>query len=164
MRLQQKLEHQQAVNEWVDISKFNHPHAVTLTLKKSVSGMYLNKPVRVAISKGAASENFRRFLDILNGKVFRKYGKRYNKRIKVFAAMERSKTKHLHYHAAIDCPKEYQGNDFEGLIRECWAKTIWGNEQMCVVSEMNQGWITYITKLRDKYSVTDAVDWINVTL
>lgn len=164
MRLQQKLEHQQAVNEWVDISKFNNPYAVTLTLKKSVSGTYLNKPVRAAISKSAASDNFRRFLAILNGKVFRKSGKRYNKRIKVFAVMERSETKHLHYHAAIDCPREYQGNDFEGLIRECWAKTIWGDKQMHVVSEINQGWISYTNKLRDKYSVTDAVDWINVNL
>ncbi len=164
MRFEQKIKHQKAVREWVDISKFNNPYAVTLTLKKSVSGDYLNKPVRVVISKGAASDNFRRFLHFLNGTIYRRVGKRFNKHIKVFAVIERSETKHLHYHAVIDCPKEYVGNDFEGLIRECWAKTIWGNEQIKVDTKINQGWIRYITKLRDKYSVTDAVDWINVTL
>lgn len=164
MQYDLNVRHQEAIREWIDISKWNNPYAVTLTLKKSIPSFIQDRPVRPRISKTVASDNFKRFLNILNGMVFRKSAKRYNKRIKVVGVMERTDTKHLHYHAVIDCPKEFKGNDFEATIKEAWAKTLWAHEQVHVKSNIDQGWIRYITKLRDKYSVTDAVDWINVTL
>ena len=82
----------------------------------------------------------------------------------VFAVLEGTKTKHLHYHAIIDVPLGKGINNFEQMVRETWLSTEWGDKQIDVKFNANQGAVDYMTKTRDKYSVADSIDWSNVAL
>lgn len=162
--------HQKAVREWMDISDWDNPHDVTLTFKKFNLSLIKGMSVKVFLEPNIACDNFRRFLNFLNRSAILRAAYRSGHRLKVFAVMEESPTKHLHYHAAIECPvgnkrsKKLIALGFEELVKQAWLKTLWGDVQMEVKSGTNNGWIDYITKKYDKYTVTDGIDWTNVHL
>lgn len=151
-----------AVREWIDIKNWNNPYAVTFTLKKKINRYESKNSDKVYLDEFKASQNFRYFLNILNKQVFGNGAQRYGLKVDVFPIIEQSDTKHLHYHIILDCPSGIKTNNYEELIRECWAKTDWGDVQMCVKSFADSGWVSYITKIADKYSIADAIDWNNV--
>ena len=151
-----------ALKKWLDIEKWKNPFAVTFTLKKNLDGMYLTKSNIIYLDEFEASKNFRYFLNILNKKLFGNRSSRYGLKVDVFPIIEQSDTKHLHYHIIIDCPPNQKTNNYEILIRECWSKTDWGDVQMCIKTFADIGWVSYITKTRDKYSVAESIDWNNV--
>lgn len=155
---------QLAIRKWIDISKWNNPCSIDLTMKKSIKYYNNNGSMRKKISKYEAYNNFRHFLNILNKKIFGNASIRYGKSLVVFAVLEGTKNKHLHYHAIIDVPLGKDIKDFKKMLRETWLETDWGDEQMKINFNINQGKLNYITKLKDKYSVADSIDWLNVTL
>lgn len=151
-----------AVKEWIDIGKWNNPYSVTFTFKRQIYGSDATKSDKVYLDEFKASQNLRHFLNILHKKMFGNTTSRFGARVDVFPAMEQSDTKHLHYHMILDCPSGLRTNNYEELIRECWQKTEWGDVQMCVKSFADEGWVSYILKNADKYSVAEAIDWNNV--
>lgn len=160
----ENFKHQSALREWIDISKWKNPCFVTLTMKKGKTYYSNSGSTRKKITKYEASSNFRHFLNILNKRIFGNGFTRYGKCMTVFAVLEGTKTKHLHYHAIIDVPLGKGINNFEQMVLETWLATEWGDKQIDVKFNANQGAVNYMTKTRDKYSVADSIDWSNVAL
>ena len=69
---------------------------VTLTLKQSAEGVYLDE-IR-------ASQNLRHFLNRLNSSVYGKRFKRFGQKLNVVPVLERSSTHRLHYHLILQNP------------------------------------------------------------
>lgn len=163
------LQHQQAVREWMDISDWNIPVFITLTLKQSISTAIGQSAVRVRLNKYIASQNFRHFMSILNKKIYGNASRRYGKKLSVYAVLEGglknrrfSVDKNMHYHAVINCPDHVNINKFENLIRTSWLESQWGDLQIDIQFYADAGAVDYITKTKDKYSVSDGIDWMNV--
>ena len=153
---------QKVFQEWVDVEDWANPFAVTLTFKRKIKSYIGSKEVDVYLDEDIASQNVRHFSNILNYKIFGNAAKRFGQKTYVVPIVEKTATKKLHYHLAIDCPRDELVDEFPDMIREAWLSTQWGDVQMDVKSQINPGWIGYITKFRDKYSVADAIDWNNL--
>lgn len=155
---------QRCLRDWIDISAWNDPHAVTLTMKQvrfEGSGPFRTM-VRLDAEK--ASRNLRHFLNALNRKFLGNLGRRQGQRISVIPILEGTKTKHLHYHLVMDSPLRSDPEGiFETTIRNLWSSTHWGDRQVHITSA-DSGWIDYITKTADKVNFADAIDWTNAHL
>lgn len=153
---------QKSFREWIDVEDWANPFAVTLTFKRKIKGYIGSTEVDIFLTEELASQNVRHFCNILNGKIFGNAAKRFGSKTLIVPVVEKTPTKKLHYHLAIDCPRDELVDEFPEMIREAWLSTQWGDVQMDVKSKINSGWIDYITKFRDKYSVADAIDWNNL--
>jgi|JI6StandDraft_1071083.scaffolds.fasta_scaffold02730_15 hypothetical protein len=151
---------QTTVREWVDLRKWGNPYAVTLTFKQSMPNDMLPGHT-LRLEQQIAQQNFGYFMHLFNESLFGNLAKRHRMKVNVFAILEGSCTKHLHYHAAIDCPKHVTDEQFRQKINTCWSKTWWGNKQVHIVNSANNGWVKYMTKFRDKEIYQESVDWIN---
>jgi hypothetical protein len=116
------------------------------------------------LTETAAVQNFRHFLNKLNRSVFGKSAMRFGKGVGCFPVLEGGGDKRLHYHAIIDCPRPELVTDFSLLIADHWRSTQWGYWQVDCQANPDDGWLTYITKFRDKPSFADAIDWTNLRL
>lgn len=126
---------------------------VTLTLKQRVDNEVL--------TEYSCSSNLRHFLNVINKKVYKNGFTRYGKRLQIFPVLEKSLGDRLHYHLAIERPRDMDLHEFQNMIRSEWIETRFGHREIQIESSINQGWINYITKFR---SYTDQVDWENVHL
>lgn len=144
------------VIDFCSILAWTNPTAATLTLKegRTTNGIFI-KPDPIIYSK-----NMRHFLNVLNKKIFRNRARRT--RIKCIPILEGCSTKRFHYHLALDCPEKISASEFEIAIRSTWKDTDWGYRTMDVQRCYNDGWISYIAKLKTKEAYSDAIDWINV--
>ena len=115
------------------------------------------------IDKINSSNTNRNFLNFLNKKVFKNSFTRYRKQLNVVPVFEMGKENRLHTHMVIEIPnsKYVSNKDFYNLLKECWNKTYYGDQQTKIVTQIDVGWINYITKFR---TYGDDVDWENVTL
>jgi hypothetical protein len=105
---------------------------------------------------------FRHFIRRLNDAVYGNAARRYGKRLRVIAVLEKELYRRWHYHAAIKPPSHVSLLDFEKLIHECWAKTHWGHNRVQVRDNADQGWIIYMLKPRQKSEFetwSDCIDW-----
>lgn len=146
---------QSAIRQWTCIERWTHPFAVTLTLRQSrqvagASSAYLTPEL--------ASRNVRHFLNLLNKEIYGSAAQRFNKRIRSLAVAEGTATKRLHYHLMLDCPHSHHIDHFPSMVAEAWAKTDWGYPQM-IVRSCDKGWLSYMTKFRDKPDFASAFDW-----
>lgn len=155
---------QQSLRDWIDISKWNDPHAVTLTMKQVRYGVEGPFRTLVRLDAEKASRNLRHFLNVVNRKLLGNLGRRQGLRIPVIPILEGTRTKHLHYHLMMDCPlRENRDGAFEAILRSAWTSTDWGDCQV-LVTPADSGWTHYITKTADKPVFADAIDWTNAHL
>lgn len=156
-----KLRHQQAFREFSRIDGWNAPHAVTLTMKQGVSSNDQYGRAYERLTPERASQNLRHFLNLLNKRVYGKAYTRFNVRIPVIPILEGGTRSRLHYHLMIDCPRDDLKPVYPELIRYLWGRTQWGYDQIDIQADADRGWINYISKLRDKPSFEDSIDWVN---
>ena len=159
MHRNENLAYQRSFREFANIDHWVGPHAVTLTLKQGV--MPNNGGSFLMLTMDRASQNYRHFLNLLNGAVFGKGAKRGNERVNSISVIEGGNGTRLHIHAIIDCSSQALWSNFPVLIEKVWQRTQWGHGQIDVQSDADAGWTNYISKFRDKPSYVDAIDWEN---
>ena len=115
--------------------------AVTLTMKQQ------DGPT--TIDEILASQNLRHFINRFSKRAFGNASSRHGRRVSVIPVLERSYAGRWHYHLAMANPFPTLG-ECDLAIRECWAKTRWGYNEIDIQPLHNRvGWINYITKSRD---------------
>lgn len=140
----------------IDLQSFTNPAAVTLTMKMRVDG-HSNDMM-------TASANFRHFMNRLNHTILKSAAKRHGRRLKVFCVRESNADGRLHYHAVIDRPAHVGIEEFTSTIRYLWGRTDFGYREIDVQDEINEGWLSYMLKDRQKDSVLESIDWENCQL
>lgn len=178
MTFAQNLKLQKAVRCYFTIDHWNAPHAVTLTLKQqlmSYNGIY---PESVPLTPERASQNLNHNINVINKKIYGNAPRRdkaLNDKqrllgnpaqggkmgVPVIPILEGGGVNRLHYHLIIDCPRDDLLASFPELIAKTWRASHWGYNEIKIVSTPDQGWITYMTKLRDKPDFAEAIDWLN---
>lgn len=154
-----------AFREFVDLTTWHAPYAVTLTLRqKRMVEDERGRSFQVRLTPDRASQNFRHFMKLLNARIYGKAASRFDRRVNVMPLLEGGNGKRLHYHAAIDCPRDDLHDDFHAILFSCWLKTDWGYWEHDVQAGADAGWIDYISKTRDKPVFADAIDWSNCHL
>ena len=158
-----------SINEWA------LPVAATLTLKQartipiglddwkslghSASGFV--GEIHQSLDRQNCEQNFRHLINVLNvwtyGHAFRRYGKR----LRVIPVIEGGNGERFHYHALIDCADRRRYFEFTNLIADTWRSTDWGYDQVCIRVQADDGWISYMTKFKDKEDFADSIDWMN---
>lgn len=151
---------QRSIRQWLDIGCWHHPFAATLTLKQQIGGDGGVSSAAESLTPEIASRNLRHFLNVLNKHVYGSAAHRFGKRLPVFPILEGGGGKRLHYHLAIDCPRDDLIEAFPAMIVTAWRKTLWGYDQT-FVTPCDAGWFTYMTKLRDKPDFASSIDWMN---
>ena len=137
---------------------------MTLTLRQSTTIENGRLFTKLWLTDTVASQNMRHFLNKLDRSVFGKAATRFGKRVGCVPILEGGTGKRLHYHAIIDCPRPELAGDFPLLIADAWRTTMWGYQQIDCQRDADHGWLTYITKFRDKPNLADAIDWTNLRL
>ncbi len=150
--------------DWVQLDRWQAPFAVTLTLRQCVTVPNGTTSVTQWLTDTVATQNMRHFLNKLDRSVFGKAATRFGKRIGCMPVLEGTGSKRLHYHAVIDCPRPELTGDFPLMIADAWRTTTWGYWQVDCQKDADNGWLTYITKGRDKPNLADAIDWTNLRL
>jgi hypothetical protein len=150
--------------DWVQLDRWQSPFAVTLTLRQCVTVPNGTTSVTQWLTDTAATQNMRHFLNKLDRSVFGKAAVRFGKRIGCVPVLEGGAGKRIHYHAVIDCPRPDLVGEFPALLSDAWRTTMWGYWQVDCQTNADNGWLTYITKVRDKPNLADAIDWTNLRL
>jgi hypothetical protein len=153
--------YQSAFRDFSRIDHWHAPHAVTLTLKQGLIMQSGILPHLAHLTREAASQNYRHFLNVLNRSIFGKASIRSGKRTNSISVIEGGNGTRLHIHAVIDCPRDDILPTFPAMIKQAWSETQWGHHQIDVQPDANSGWITYISKNRDKPDFANAIDWTN---
>ena len=123
--------------------------AATLTLKRSVNGVPLNDI--------EAREAFRVSIRMINQRVFRNAFHRKGLRVNVCPTLEGIGSNNLHFHCIFETPEKWSVEDFMQLVDNIWTQRIdFGAEEIVLKSEINEGWIDYITKY---VGIEGEVEW-----
>ena len=157
----QSHSHQSAFRAFARVDHWRAPHAVTLTMKQCDLSLDGQQGYSIYLDAQKASQNFRHFLNLLNRAALGKGATRHGRRIRLIAVLEGGKARRLHYHAALDCPRDDLVERFPSMITEAWRNTQFGHCQIDIQRDADAGWINYISKLRDKPDYADAIDWVN---
>ncbi len=148
-------EYRSATRAMFDLSSFNNPLAVTLTLKPFTYSQQGINP----LTPDLASQNLRHFIKQLSRKILMRSQFRSGRRIPCYPAYE-SRDVTPHYHLALDRPDHISLEGFTGMVAVAWHKTQFGNRQIDI-RPCDKGWIRYITKLRTKDNFINSIDWNN---
>jgi hypothetical protein len=146
------------------MDNWTSPFAVTLTLRQCVDVPNGTMTTKLWLTETDAIQNLRHFLNKLDRSVFGKAASRYGKKVSCIPVLEGGGDKRLHYHAVLDCPRYDLLTHFPLLIADHWRSTQWGYRQIDCQANTDDGWLTYITKFRDKPNFADAIDWTNLRL
>ena len=123
--------------------------AVTLTMKQRTKGQKLDEI--------SASQNLRHFLNLLNRACFGSAARRFDKKVEVIPALEKSYSGRLHYHLALRNPHPNDSFYFQQRIKDCWAKTDFSDAHIDIQRSTDvSGWNRYITK-----DICTNIDWEN---
>ncbi len=155
-----RLSLQNSIRQWIDIDHWNHPFGVTLTLKQLVWIDNDRGRHGVTLTPEDGSRNLRHFLNVLNKQVYGSSSRRFGKQLPVISVLEGGGTKRLHYHLVMDCPRDDLIEVFPSMVVQTWRKTVWGHDQTHI-TPCDKGWVSYITKLRDKPDFGSSIDWLN---
>jgi hypothetical protein len=117
----------------------------------------------VKIEDYRCREAFRHFMNLLNRAAYGAAFRRYGKRLRVLAVLEKGEVRartlrswergtsgRWHIHCAIELPSNFDAVALEHLIRDRWAKVQWGHGRILVRDGANAGWISYMLKDRQK--------------
>jgi len=140
------------VKEWLMGIDTKNCMAITLSFKQGVKDQFLTKEI--------CRQNLKHFLNVMNAYYFGNNYKRRSRRLKVIPSLETSaKNNRLHYHLLLENPDSSKNKgDFETKVRRTWWNTHWGYDQVCIKSNVDKGWIDYITKFKKN---SDEIDWCN---
>ena len=152
------LKQKSAVESFLDISDWKNPVAITLTMKE---GQVIDRTF-VELRPELCRQNLRHFRNVLNRKAFKNAS--YKLKMKCLAVLEQSADGRYHYHLALDRPECFSDLRLRLMVNWVWRNTHWGREQTAYESPADQGWISYMTKLKTKPSYLDAFDWDNCHL
>ncbi|MBS1983294.1 MAG: hypothetical protein JST16_03905 [Bdellovibrionales bacterium] len=155
------LKLQASFHDFVTHQSWHSPHAVTLTMKQGRQADAGRGMSIQMLDSHEASANMRHFLNRLNQQVFGNAAQRFGKRVQVIPVLEGSASKNMHYHLILDCPRNDLTDNYADLISDLWRDTPWGNKEVNIQANSDAGWAKYISKLRDKPSFADAIDWSN---
>ena len=81
----------------------------------------------------------------------------------MFSVIEGGVSKRLHVHAIVDCPRFDLELAFPEVIQTAWRQTKWGYREVDV-RPCDDGWLSYLLKLRDKPDFDISLDWQNCQL
>lgn len=163
MTYKDKCQYQSAFRSFVDLSRFQNPYSVTLTMKQSYVTRLDHLAVHSRVDRYRAVQNFRHFMNLLNRRVYGHSFVRHGKRIQVIPILEGGETTRLHYHCVIDCPRpNIDQVTFDDMIRRCWSKTDYGYHEVDVQPDSDNGWVNYISKQRGKPNFDQSIDWENL--
>lgn len=148
---------QTQVGDWLAASTWRRPFAVTLSLKQRLPD------AAGRIDTISASQNVRHFANLLGRRCFGSAHKRHGRRIQMFSVIEGGVSKRLHVHAIVDCPRFDLELAFPEVIQTAWRQTKWGYREVDV-RPCDDGWLSYLLKLRDKPDFDISLDWQNCQL
>lgn len=152
---------QSAFRSFSSVDGWTSPYAVTFTMKQAMTFDGDKGPVWLALTPELASKNLRHFYNRLNKACYGNAGIRFNKRVPLIPVLEGGNGKRLHYHCMIECPRDDLRAGFPDLLASLWRQTPWGYDQIDIQPNADNGFINYISKIRDKPNYADAVDWDN---
>lgn len=139
----------------MDITNWNCPFAVTLTLKQA----YNDGHARVALGAYDASKNLTHFLNLMNKAVLSKAALRRGQKLNCIPVIEDGNVR-PHYHLCLDKPDDLSDEHFIALVETCWRKTKFGYTET-QIKRCDAGWVRYITKYQTKSAYADSIDWLN---
>lgn len=141
-------------NAWFEWAKDAGPSiAVTLTFRSKLDDQWLNQD--------EAREACRVFCRLLNTRAYGQKFKRGEKRLEMFVILEGGdgiEDKRPHYHLRIEIPSGWTADDWLQAAASEWRKLRWAGTQYRFEDVYSLGWLSYILKLRDKPSFSDAID------
>lgn len=151
------------MRKWIMEQEIENPLAVTLTMLQKVTPANLNSSSFLHIDRILASTNLSVFLKDLNKAIFKNAANRYDKKIKVIAFLEgNQKTgERLHYHLAIERPNRITFEEFKLIIESCWHRTIWSDKVTEIKEMYDEGWLSYISKVKSKPDYMSCFDALN---
>lgn len=156
------LAYQKSFREFARIDHWAAPHAVTLTLRQGLMAAFPQGDTFIPLTREAASQNYSHFLNVLNRRLFGKAADRYRKGVNSISVIEGGGGgKRLHMHGTIDCPRHDLLPYFPDIVTEAWHRTQWAHNQIDIKSGVDAGWTKYMSKLDDKPSYIDGIDWVN---
>jgi len=103
---------QHSLRQWFKLADWQHPFAVTLTLRQSVTVNDGDLATQVWLTETLASQNLRHFLNRLNRSIYGNASARFGKGVSCIPVLEGGGSKRLHYHAVIDCPRHDIAHEF----------------------------------------------------
>lgn len=74
---------QKSVRQWIDIDGWNHPFAVTLTLKQRIGGDGGVSAASENLTPEIASRNLRHWLNVMNKQVYGSAAQRHGKQLPI---------------------------------------------------------------------------------
>ena len=159
-----------AKSHFFDTSGWSPFCDVTLTVKQ---GRQSDSGTWIKISDYPCRQAFRHFMNLLNREVYGAAFRRYGKRLRVLAVLEKGEVRaralrswergtsgRWHVHCAIELPSHFDAVALERMIRQCWAKVEWGHGRILVRDGANAGWISYMLKDRQKSEFDGFLDCI----
>ena len=94
---------------------------------------------------------FERFIRRLNRAVHGNATRRFDKRLRVLAVVEKDRDGRWHIHAAIEPPEHMSEQQFRREILRIWPrKNLWAYRENKIELDADAGWINYLLKLRQK--------------
>lgn len=148
----------------VESNQFSH--AVTLTMRQTIKHLVPTHSAWMPTLNGGvfyerltptrARNNFRRFMNKLNGDIYKQAWRRHGKGALVISVLENGvigKDNQLHFHLAIGFPdRQLSTSEIENKVRSYWNRTPFGKFQTQItVDEITDasGWMGYIQKRID---------------
>lgn len=115
----------------------------------------------VRLTEGDAQRNLRHFLNVLHKKLGA-YGFQKKAELQCVPVLEGDDVVRPHFHLMLDRPACIGPEEYGELIAYEWSRTHWGNQRVTIEPCRNEdGWLSYITKLRTKSDYAAAIDWTN---
>ena len=150
---------QREYNSWFNISRWNNPCAVTLTLKKAI----VVDHVYIQATADIASNALRHMLNVVNRQLDRPKAKK-GWGIPVIPILETNAEGRLHYHLTVDRPATMSDQDFDMLLYLTWTSMTWGYHEYDFRPNADQRWVSYGLKYGSKPDYHNAIDLQNLRL
>jgi hypothetical protein len=153
------LAHRAALLRLCDTSTWHLVVGLTLNLKQSIrtpNGGF------VMVDELAAKKAFKTYMDALDRRIYRSAYRHHDKRLSVIPILEKSAGERWHYHLAIEPPVFMIGNQFTDLASQLWLNSELGYGHGHADPDVDQGWMTYITKLRTKNAFEHYLDSLDI--
>ena len=150
-----------ARSQHFDTTHWKSAFALTFTLKQA---FHSQPGVSVRLTEDQCRATFAHFLRKLNKAIFGATARHYGKRVKIIPVLEKDENGRWHYHAAIEKPQHVSELKFLTLLRRFWSQLDWGYERMSIEGNVDQGWIDYMLKPKQKSGLecwSDCIDWNN---
>jgi len=154
---------QRAIRNFLKEAPWHISFGVTLHFKRCLYG--IDGGLVEILNPYIATATVTQFLNLLNRQALGSAYVRHGRRLGVISVSEGDGDTGLplHYHLQIECPRFDLESRMKEMIEHTWARMDWGNE-VHAIPYVNDGWTTYITKLRSKLDIGEAIDWENTQL